>query len=98
MEEEIKRLEGLENLASQVHVDCTSAESDLKGLDAKLSDFESNSTSMSPEEAASLSKDIEGQLEALKELLSQQTPRVVQLKEGNYRDSEAVDKRWVDGL
>ncbi len=96
MEEELKRLEGLENLASLVHTDCTKVETDLEDLEAKLNYFETNSTAMSPEEATSVSKEIRGELEALQELLSQQTPRVEQLKEGNYHNSEEVDKRWVD--
>ncbi len=96
MEEELERLEGLESLANQVHTDCTSVESDLEDLEAKLSDFETNSTAVSPEEAVSVSKDIRGQLEALQELLSQQAPRIEQLKEGHYHNSEEVDKRWVE--
>ncbi len=93
MEEEVKRLEGLESLANQTVSECTKVESGSNDLEAKLSHFEENSTSMTPEEAASVSEEIRGQLEALQGVLSQQAPLVEQLKEGNYHSSEEVDKR-----
>lgn len=100
MEEELKRLEGLESLANQIVSECTKVESGVNDFEAKLSDFEENSMSMTPEEAASVSEEIRGQLETLQEGLSQQAPLVEQLKEGNYHSSEEVDKRcaWLLAL
>lgn len=95
MEDELQRLQDLDSLASQVLTECANVESRLAGLQSKLSDFEQTSTSMIPEDAAKVSGEIRRELEALQAVLEQQDPRVQQLKEGNYHNSEEIEKRYM---
>ena len=57
------RLEGLQALAEKILSECDSHEAKLGQLEKKIEEFEQNSATMDPQEAAKMAAELQGDIE-----------------------------------
>jgi len=93
MEDELRRLEGLDSLAGQMLEECTQTESGITELEQKIEQFTQTVASMPPDSAAGESEQLKTEIKTFLDALHKQDPSLQQLKDGNYHNNKEVEER-----